>query len=96
MNTVKITELLLEFAQLALTVTPEPGVWQAHAKRKLAIAGEFADVANDAAKWEAAVPLLQRLANEAWMRLDYKLNAEICALLGEPSAIEHEGGGDAP
>lgn len=41
-------------------------------------------------KWRKAKPLLRRLANEAYMRLDYRTNAEICALLGEPSALEHE------
>lgn len=39
---------------------------------------------------------LRRLANEAWMRLDYDTNAEICRLLGEPSALEHEQGEDRP
>lgn len=45
---------------------------------------------------EAVVPLLRRLANEAWMRQDFATNAAICKLLGEPSAEEHERRDDAP
>lgn len=34
--------------------------------------------------------LLLDLANEAYMRQDYRCNKRICDLLGVPSAIDHE------